>query len=91
MVSVTRDTNINDPFLTFVLHGDLYFKRIYVHPLPVFYFPNQDLGRGGEGSKIFFFWSRGIECMTLGEFVEGYEKIIAIKKYRLPPPPLWCT
>ena len=32
----TRDTNINDPYLTFVLHGDLYFKRIYVHPLPVF-------------------------------------------------------
>ena len=27
----TRYTNINDPFLTFVLHGDLYFKRIYVH------------------------------------------------------------
>ena len=51
MVSVTRDTNINDPFLTFVLHGDLYFKRIYVHPLPVFYFPNQDLGGGGGGGR----------------------------------------
>ena len=54
----TRDSNINDPYLTFVLHGDLYFKRIYVHPLPVFYFPNQDLGRaggGGKGSIIFFF------------------------------------
>lgn len=25
--------------------------------------------------------------MTLGEFVEGYEKIMAIKKYRLPPLP----
>ena len=23
--------------------------------------------------------------MMLGEFVEGYEKIMAIKKYRLPP------
>ena len=23
-----KDTDINDPFLTFVLHGDLYFKRI---------------------------------------------------------------
>ena len=56
MVSVTRDTNINDPFLTFVLHGDLYFKRIYVHPLPVFYFPNQDLGGGGgRGVKFFSF------------------------------------
>ena len=41
----------NDPFLTFVLHGDLYFKRIYVHPLPVFYFPNQDLGGGGGGGE----------------------------------------
>ena len=53
----TRDSNINDPYLTFVLHGDLYFKRIYVHPLTVFYFPNQDLGGaggGGEGSIIFF-------------------------------------
>ena len=45
----TRDTNTNDPFLTFVVHGDLYFKRIYVHPLPVFYFPNQDSGGGGGG------------------------------------------
>ena len=25
--------------------------------------------------------------MMSGEFVEGYEKIMAIKKYRLPPPP----
>ena len=51
----TRDTNINDPYLTFVLHGDLYFKRICVHPLPVFYFPNQDLGGAGGGGEYNFF------------------------------------
>ena len=56
---------------------------------PVFYFPNQDLGGEGGGGVIFFALSRGLGCqkfcMMLAEVVGRYEKIMAIKKYPLPP------
>ena len=65
----TRDTNINDPYLTFVSHGDLYFKRIYVHPLIVFYFPNQDLGVAGGGGGEYNFFSFDQEAWDVKNYV----------------------
>ena len=59
----------NDPFLTFVLHGDLYFKRIYVHPLTVFYFPNQDLGGAGGGGGEYNFFSFDQEAWDVKNYV----------------------